>query len=36
MEWEPRFKIVKQISELDFEQDIINKLMEIFNVNQKR
>jgi len=36
MEWEPRLKIVKQISKLDFEQDIINKLMEIFNVNQKR
>ena len=28
-------KIVKQISKLDFEKDIINKLMEIFNVNQK-
>ena len=30
-EWE----IVKQISKLDFEKDIINKLIEIFNVNQR-
>ena len=30
-----RNKIVKQINKLDFEKDIINKLMEIFNVNQK-
>lgn len=29
-------KIVKQISRLDFEKDIINELMEIFNVKQKR
>ena len=28
-------KIIKQISKLDFEKDIINELMEIFNVNQK-
>ena len=28
-------KIVKQISKLDFEKDIINKLIEIFNVNQR-
>ena len=27
-------KIVKQISKLDFEKDIINELMEIFNVKQ--
>ena len=30
-----RNKIVKQINKLYFEKDIINKLMEIFNVNQK-
>ena len=28
-------KIVKQISKLEFEKDIINELMEIFNVKQK-
>ena len=28
-------KIVKQISKLDFEKDIVNELMKIFNVKQK-
>ena len=28
-------KIVKQISKLEFEKDIINELMEMFNVKQK-
>ena len=28
-------KIVKQISKLDFEKDIINELMKIFNIKQK-
>ena len=28
-------KIVKQIGKLDFEKDILNELMEIFNVKQK-
>ena len=28
-------KNVKRISKLEFDKDIINKLMEIFNVNQK-
>ena len=28
-------KIIKQISKLEFEKDIINELMEIFNVSQK-
>ena len=28
-------KIVKQISKLDFEKDVINEFMEIFNVKQK-
>ena len=28
-------KIVKQISKLEFEKDVINELMEIFNVKQK-
>ena len=28
-------KNVKHISKLEFEKDIINELMEIFNVNQK-
>ena len=28
-------KSIKHISKLEFEKDIINELMEIFNVNQK-
>ena len=28
-------RIIKQISKLEFEKDIINELMEIFNVSQK-
>ena len=28
-------KIAKKINKLDFEKDIINKQMEIFNVNKK-
>ena len=28
-------KIVKQISKLEFEKDVINELMEMFNVKQK-
>ena len=28
-------KIVKQISKLEFEKDITNELMEIFNISQK-
>ena len=29
-------KIVKQISKLEFEKDVINELIEIFNVKQKK
>ena len=29
-------KIIKQISKLEFEKDIINELMEIFNVSRKK
>ena len=28
-------KLLKKISKLEFEKDIINELMEIFNVKQK-
>ena len=28
-------KIVKQIGKLEFEKDITNELMKVFNVNQK-
>ena len=30
-----RSKIVKQISKLEFEKDVINELMEMFDVKQK-